>query len=196
MKRAGLLLACTLLAACSQWSYHLGEPLEHRVLKDLAVAEDLGTVLSLLGPPQRLAAVADGYVLGWEHWRISENSLGISLGALGADLLAIDWGEAQLAGEFLLLRFDSGHRLTARAFNTWDERGGGGRALQPSLALVDVVDIDDLLRPLPAHRWGTLSTGRLPASLNRDSSPDSGSAGLEQRGTPSGAGQRSLEMRD
>ncbi len=61
---------------------------------------------------------------------------------------------------------------------------------------MDVVDVDDLLDPMSQHRWGALSLGELPITLNRDSSPDSGASTLEQRGTPTGAGQRSLEMHD
>jgi hypothetical protein len=191
-----LLLPCLFLAACSQWSYELGNPLGEAAQQRVAELQDLSTALATLGPPHRVAAVADGYVLAWEYWRIHEHSLGISLGAFGADLMAVDWGRAQLAGEFLLLRFDNDHRLTARAFNTWNERGGGGTALQPSIALVDLVNVEDLLEPLPQHRWGALALDRLPVTLNRASSPDSGQAVLEQRGTPAGAGQRSLEMAD
>jgi hypothetical protein len=196
MPRLSLLLAALLLAACSQWDYELGQPFSETALRRAMDAPDLGEAIATLGPPQRLAAVADGYVLGWEYWHIREQSLGISLGALGADLMAIDWGRAQLAGEFLLLRFDLEHRLNASAFATWDEDGGGGTALQPSVALVDLVDVGDLLKPLPPHRWGALSLGELPVTLNRASDPDGGHAVLEQRGTPIGAGQRSLEMSD
>jgi hypothetical protein len=196
MSRLSLLLASLLLTACSQWTYELGQPLKEAALRPGMAATDLGEALATLGPPLRLAAVADGYVLGWEYWQIREQSLGVSLGALGADLMAIDWGQAQLAGEFLLLRFDLAHRLTASAFTTWDEHGGGGTALQPSVALVDLVDVGDLLKPLPQHRWGALSLGELPVALNRASDPDGGHAVLEQRGTPKGAGQRSLEMSD
>lgn len=194
-----LLAACALsasLVGCTQWQYELGEPLAETAMHRTAEAQDLGAALGLLGPPHRVNALADGYVLGWEYWRIRERSLGISLGALGIELMSIDWGHARLAGEFLLLRFDRQHRLTAHAFHAWDERGGGGTALQPSVALVDVVDVNDLLEPLSQHRWGGLSLGKLPITLNRDSSPDSGAATLEQRGTPTGAGQRSLEMRN
>ncbi len=190
------LLLCLYLPACSHSSYQLGEPIDALGLRQVDQAQDLAMALALFGPPQRLAAVADGYVLGWEHWEINERSLGVSLGAWGAELFAVDWGRAQLAGEFLLLRFDRDHRLTARSFNRWDERGGGGAALQTSLALVDVVDVDDLLEPMSQHRWGALSLEELPVTLNRASNPDSGAAALEQRGTPTGAGQRSLEMRD
>jgi hypothetical protein len=194
--RRALLINCLFLAACSRWTYELGDPLGEATRQRAAEVEHLGATLAALGPPHRVARIADGYVLGWEYWRIHEHAVGISLGALGADLLAIDWGRAQLEGEFLLLRFDTEHRLTARAFNTWDERVGGGTALQPSIALVDLVDVEDLLEPLPQHRWGALSLNKLPVTLNRASSPDSGHATFEQRGTPTGAGQRSLEMAD
>lgn len=190
----GLLLLLGLLSGCTRWAYDIGDPLSaaQRPADNAALAE----VLRQLGPPQRISALPDGYVLGWEHWVVKEMTLGLSLGPLGADMLAIDWGSAQMSGEFLLLTFNREHRLTASRFTLWDEHAGGGTALQPSLGLVDVVDISDLVGPMPQHRWGAMSLQRLPLPLNSASSPDSGVSGLEQRGTPRGAGQRTLELQD
>ena len=43
------------------------------------------------------------------------------------------------------------------------------------------------------HHWGAALIESLPKGLNRDQSPDGGAAGLERRGTPARAGQRTLE---
>jgi hypothetical protein len=193
MRTLCLFLLCFLMVGCSRMSYQLGTALTEQQVAATADSADLSQVLGELGPPQRIAAIADGYVLGWEHWRISEKSLGVSLGPLGVDLFSIDWGNARMAGEFLMVRFDQDHQLTDYSFTRWDESAGSGAALQPSLGVVDVVDVDDLLTPMPQHRWGATWLRPLPAPLNSNSSPDSGVSALEQRGTPTGAGQRSLE---
>jgi hypothetical protein len=189
-----VLLACSLLGGCSRIDYRLGTPLSDDQVVQAAGITGLAQALALYGPPQRIAAGADGYLLAWEHWRISERALGISLGPLGADAFSVDWGRARLAGEYLLMRFDRVHRATNYSFSRWDEDSGGGSALQPSFGVVDVVDIRDLLTPMPQHRWGASWLAELPRVLNSASSPDSGSAALEQRGTPKAVGQRSLEQ--
>lgn len=187
-----LLLACWQLQACSQWRYDLGSPLptvelprENTSLRD---------ALALLGPPLRMTATDTGFVLAWEHWHISENSLGVSLGALGADFMSADWGDTRIKGEFLLLTFNDDYRLTGATRSHWDNSGGGGQAVQPFFSFVSVVDTDDLRDPLPQHVWGGAHLQRLPGTLNWDSSPDTGQSGLEQRGTPKAIGQQSLQM--
>ncbi len=189
-----LLLAAVLVGGCSRWSYDIGEPLAATAWS--AGEASLGDVLLTLGPPQRISALPEGYVMAWEHWMIEERALGVSLGPMGADFLAIDWGSARVAGEFLLLSFDRRHRLVDSSFSRWDEQAGEGQALQLSLGVIDVVNVRDLIGPMPQHRWGATSLQRLPLPLNSASSPEMGGGGLEQRGTPRGAGQRTLEWQD
>jgi hypothetical protein len=184
-----------LLSACTQWRYELGEPLSASQAPDASQSPALADVLAQLGPPQRLSAIDGGYVLAWEHWQIRESSLGFSLGSLGVDILSVDWGDARVEGEFLLLTFNRGHQLTASTFSRWDADAGSGAALQPLFGLVSVVDVDDLVRRMPQHDWGAAALKRLPEALNTPSRPDMGQAGIEQRGTPTGIGQQSLEMK-
>lgn len=187
-----LLLLLLALGGCTQWYYDLGTPLVEQYVPDQGAS--LAQALVQLGPPQRISADGSGMVLGWEHWRVRETSLGIRLGGLGADLLSLDFGDARVSGEFLLLGFDAERRLVSSSFSRWDHNAGKGMALQP-FAGVELVDVDDLVGRMPQHRWGGSSLKRLPESLNVGSDPDSGAAGLEQRGTPAGSGQRSLEMK-
>lgn len=196
MIRALMCVCMCSLCACSQLYYDLGEPLDQRQLPEQGAQLRLKDVLSKLGPPQRFSAIAGGYVMAWEHWQIKEQTLGVSLGPLGVDLFSIDMGNAQVAGEFLVLNFDSMHNYRGGSFSRWDEQAGSGSALQPSFGVVDVVDVDDLLQAMPQHRWGAISLQPLPRALNAVSSPDGGQGGLEQRGTPVGAGQRTLEWDD
>ena len=196
MRRIALSLLFCWLSGCSQWRYELGQDLSAVDVPGQGHELLLKDVLQQLGPPQRLSALNEGYVLAWEHWRIRKSTIGLSLGLMGADLFAIDWGNAQIDGEFLVLTFDTMHRLKGSSFSRWDRESGGGAALQPSLVGMSLVDVGDLLRPLPQHRWGGRALRPMPRVLNTASSPGSGQVGIEQRGTPGGAGQRSLELGD
>lgn len=192
---SALLLAACLLGGCSQWRYDLGEPLP--ALPDgqpFASGTALSEVLGVLGPPLRISASDDGYALLWEYWQVRENTLGISLGALGVDFLSVDLGEAHARTEMVILHFGPGHRLRSGIHQRWDSDVGGGRSVQPLASLVSVVDVDDLVQRLPQQAWGRQSLEPLPVTLNHSQRPDQGQAGLSQRGVPSGVGQRSLEM--
>jgi hypothetical protein len=180
------------LTACSQWRYDLGTPLPAIDLPQQKMP--LKQALDLLGPPQRMSATDTGFVLAWEHWHIREDSIGVRLGALGADFLSADWGEMNVKGEFLLLTFDRQHLLTSAARSQWDNYGGGGRAIQP-FGIMSVVDSGDLIGPLPQHNWGSSLLQPLPGTLNMSSDLASGQSGLQQRGTPTAIGQQSLEMK-
>ena len=86
------------LSGCTQWRYELGTELSPEMLQDAGVTLSLTEVLARLGPPQRLSKLGDGYVLAWEFWQIREDTIGLSLGALGADVLWVDWGNAHMHG--------------------------------------------------------------------------------------------------
>lgn len=181
--------------ACTVWEYELGLPLSGAGMVD-ARGASLKDVLEQLGPPLRVSALDRGFVLGWEYWQVRDASLGFSLGAAGADILSVDFGAVQVAGEFLLLTFDAGRRLTGGSFARWDSSAGAGAALQPLVGLATLTDVDDLIEALPQHEWGAAWLRRLPEALNTPSRPDMGGSGVQQRGTPRGIGQQTLEMRD
>lgn len=189
-------LLVTVLSGCTQWHYDLGEPLPAEAAA-LASASGIGSrdVLSRLGPPLRVSAIPGGYVLGWEYWQVTENTLGFSLGILGVDLLSIDVGRADTSNEALLLTFDSEHRLVGGSWHGRNDRVGGGRSVQPFVGLVPVVDVDDITARLPQHDWGRAALEPLPIGLNRAQRPDLGQGGVAQRAAPTGAGQQTLELR-
>lgn len=190
----GTVLLVLLLSGCTQWRYELGTRLSP---ESLPVGDSntlsLGDVLARLGPPQRLSAVGNGYVLAWEFWQIREDTIGLSLGAMGADLLSIDWGKAHMHGEFLLVTFNRQHKVTSSNFARWSNDGGGGRAIQPFVGLVSLVDVEDMVDDMPHHQWGATLLQPLPTAINSGSRPDTGQNGIQRRGTPTGTGQQSLE---
>jgi len=189
-----LLVSTLLMQGCiSMRHYYLGEPLTEA---DSPAVEDgvtLHDVMANLGPPLRLSATPNGYIMAWEYWYVKERKIGFSLGVAGADFLSIDWGDANASGDFLLMSFDREHRLLTSHFEEWDRNAGGGQGVQPFVSAIDVVDVQDLLRPLSQHRWGFNSLEDLPVSLNRDSRMDTGQNGIQQRGTTDAVGQQSLQ---
>lgn len=195
LARHFLLIALLLSGGCvTQWHYDLGDPLVRSDYEAACNCLTLAEIMTELGPPLRLSATGNGWVMAWEHWRVKEDTLGFRLGAMGADIMAADWGRARVAGEFLILTFDREHRLTGNTYSRWDSKFGGGQGVQPLFSFVSLVDVEDLVEDLPQHRWGISALKPIPRALNRDSDPATGQNGLEQRGTPATIGQRSLEM--
>lgn len=197
LSRAGLLLVLLLIPALSgcytQWRYELGTRVSPEALPDDGRVYSLTQVLARLGPPQRISNAGTGYVLAWEFWQIREDTFGLSLGALGADLFSVDWGNAHMHGEFLLVTFNRQHQVTSSSFARWSDDAGGGQAIQPFLGVVSLVDVEDMLNYMPQHRWGAALLKPLPQAINRESRPDMGQNGIQRRGTPTGTGQQSLE---
>jgi hypothetical protein len=187
--------ACLLLSACTQWHYELGETLPEGFERH-AAGDSLAQVMATLGPPLRFAAADDQLLMAWEAWRVRESAVGVSLGFVGADFLNADWGHARIRGDYLLMTFDADKHLSAAVRIKRDNKVGGGTAVQPLFGFVSVVDVQDLLLPLPQNSWGASQLRPLPASLNNPQSPGLGDTGIEQRGTPAGAGARSFEWLD
>ena len=90
-----------------------------------------------------------------------------------------------------MLGFDPSRTVSLAFRARRDDDIADGAAIQPLSGLLAVVDVDDLLGPLPAHGWGAAQLQRLPEPLNNSQRPGMGDSAMEQRGTPGGAGQRS-----
>ncbi|MFN2327527.1 MAG: hypothetical protein ABR612_01285 [Chromatocurvus sp.] len=193
MIRSAAILSVLLLVGCTQRFHQLGMPLPS-VQAEPVAGTTLQSVMARLGPPHRLTRSVSGWTLGWEHWRISESAFGASLGVLGVDTLTFDWGDARVRGDFLLVSFNTDHVATSVSRATWDNDIGGGASVQPFAGVAPLVNVDDLLLPLPQHGWGGAALMPLPTAINNENRPGMGSNGLEQRGTPRGIGQRTLEM--
>lgn len=187
-----LLSLGALLSGCTQWYYQMGEALPESFEQD-AEGKTLASVLAELGPPLRFATSEDQLLMAWEAWEVRESALGLSLGWAGADFLNFDWGSAHIEGDFLIVTFDADRRVSAAQRVHRDESLGSGAAIQPFYSFVSVVSVQDLLQPLPQHGWGGSQLLPLPRVLNNPHSPGMGDTGIEQRGTPQGAGARTLE---
>ena len=180
----------SLCHGCSTYRYEMGHSFQPRPSHKAAIT--LQQTMDLLGPPIRLAATDSGYVLAWEHWQIREDYIGFSLRGTPMEFLSIDWGRATVSGEFLVLTFDSQMHLSGQGYQSWNDQVGSGQSVQPMFSVVPIIDVSDLLEPLAVHQWGAMSLDPLPQALNHAQRIENGQ--LEQRGTPTGAGQRTLEM--
>ncbi|WOJ94618.1 hypothetical protein R0135_05495 [Congregibacter variabilis] len=187
-----LLSLALLQGGCTQWYYEMGEALPESFEQD-AQGKTLANVLAELGPPLRFATSEDQLLMAWEAWEVRRSALGLSLGWAGADFLNFDWGSAEIEGDYLIVTFDADGRVSAAQRVHREESLGGGAAIQPFYSFVSVVDVQDLLQPLPQHGWGASQLLTLPQVLNNPQSPGMGDTGIEQRGTPLGAGARTLE---
>ncbi len=191
-----VLAAVCMLAGCSIMTYQLGtEKVTPEDVPDPGQSRGLTDVLADLGPPNRLPATPAGYVLAWESWYVRRSKIGLSLMPAGVDLLSIDWGDAVIQGDFLLLHFSRDHKLVASGYSSSESNAGGGQGFQPLFGFVDVADVDDMTGPMPHHHWGGFILNKHPVTLNVDNHMDTGQNGIQQRGTPTGVGQHSLEMR-
>ena len=188
-------IAIWLLVGCSVNTYKIGaDKIDPEDILEPNEAHTSSEALARLGPPYRLSATPNGYVLAWEYWHIRQDKLGISLRPIGGDFLSINWGNARTHGDFLVLYFDRSHRLVDSGYGHWDTDVGGGQGIQPIFNVVDVVDVDDLIQPMPHHLWGGFMLSELPVALNKKNHLDTGQNGIQQRGTTADVGQHSLEM--
>ena len=188
-------MAVCFLVGCSISTYKIGaDKIDPKDVPDPNESRTLADALAQLGPPYRLSATYNGYVLAWEQWEIQQDKLGISLRPIGGDFLSINWGNARTRGDFLVLYFDRNHKLVDSGFGYWDSDAGGGQGIQPLFSIVDVVAVEDLIQPLPHHLWGGFMLSKLPVTLNTKNHLDTGQNGIQQRGTTADVGQHTLEM--
>ncbi len=188
-------LLCLLTGCTTIITYRIGEEeIDPEDVPYPGQSPELTDVLEAFGPPNRLSALPDGYVLAWENWYIRQAKLGLSLRPLGIEFFSVDWGDALTRGDFLALHFNRDHKLVASGYAWWDGSAGGGQGVQPLFGFVDVADVDDLKGPMPHHWWGGFGLNKLPMTLNANNHMDAGQNGIQQRGTSTGAGQHTLEM--
>jgi hypothetical protein len=191
---ACLVPAACALAGCSLISEDVGQPL--RVAEDqLAQARDYASVLRLFGPPHQLSTSPSGMVFLYEEIDVNERQLGINLSIKKATLFKAVMARGMADRRLLLVSFDEAGRTQALRYQERDDAAASGAALQFIFAVAGVVDDDDLSRPPSTHEWGfDLLEADLPAALNRPHRLHDGEHGLQQKATPLGVGQHTLEL--
>lgn len=192
--RLGVALAVILVGGCTTLTAEYGRPLPESWSSLREGVADVGSAVAELGPPTRLSALPEGMVMLYEYVLIGERQLGINLEFLELEILKMSMGRARANREALVLVFDSGGMLRAMQHRAWEEDVGRGGSLQLFFVMLPTVDSSHL-RALPEqHTWGRAALDPLPVTLNSAQSVAVGTHGLELRGTPTWAGQRTLEM--
>lgn len=182
-------------SGCTILGNRYGEPIDDRHAGLEEGVTDVGRIVGQLGPPTHLSTLPGGMAMVYEYVDITERQLGINLDVLGLDWFKVAIGRGSSLREVLVLVVDDSGSLRAKKFRRWDEDIGKGMGIQLFFAALPTVDKRHLTGPPEQFGWGRASLGRLPVTLNAGQSIDSGSHGIELRGTPVSAGQRSLEMR-
>jgi len=143
-----------------------------------------------------MSALPGGFVMLYEFIDAQERQLGINLDFIGINWFKIATGRGLADRQALLLVFDEIGVLRAKDYQSWTEPVGKGLALQFLIVAMPTVDTRHLWETSAQHLWGRGALEPLPVTLNTGQSIVTGSHGLEMRGTPRSAGQRTLEGED
>jgi hypothetical protein len=141
-------------------------------------------VLAALGPPAKVTALPSGFAFLYESTQVLQRGIALSV-------------------YFIRASVTKGDRVLDAYVVVFDERGlvVGHEQITKSvpLSLAFAVTIptggppQELAASAPQHRWGMSMLNPPPKTLNAANDIDAGMYGLEQRGTPSAVGQRTLE---
>jgi len=189
-----LAAALALLPACSHLTTRIGTPIasEPEGLEDAT----LDRVLGELGAPTRLsAAPRGGFFLFYESMVAQERQIGLSIPIRWLRYFKIAFGSGRAERRQLVVHVSESGVVESLGGGAADQDLGGGTGIQLLVSVVPTVDIRDLKEPAFQHAWGRGLLARVPEGLNRGSSLETGASGLEQRGTPTRAGQHTLEQR-
>jgi len=129
----------------------------------------------------------------YEHIDATEKQIGINLETIGLDLFKIAAGRGSAQREELLMVFDEDARLRSREYRAWQENTGRGFGFQLFFVAMPTVDSKHLWESPEQFIWGRRALEPLAVTLNEANSVTSGTRGIEARGTPDSAGQRTLE---
>jgi hypothetical protein len=190
---AVLLLASVAAAGCTTIGRRYGEPVAPQLATLREGATTLSEAIAGLGPPARLSPVPGGLAMLYEYVDGTERQLGINLEVVGLDWFKVAIGRGSAEREELLLLFDEDAVLRSREYRAWQEKTGNGFGFQLFFVAMPTVDSKHLWEGPEQFAWGRRALEPLTVTLNEGNSVTSGTQGIEMRGTPDSAGQRTLE---
>ena len=193
---AAALLLCAALSVgsgCTVLNRQAGEPIP----ADLPGLRDGVTttseVIRTLGPPARMSPVPGGLVMLYEYIDATEKQFGINLEFIGFDWFKAAFGRGTAEQQALLLLFDDAGVLRSQDYQAWTENVGRGFSFQLFFVAMPTVDTKHLWEAPEQFVWGRGALEPLAVTLNAGQSVTRGTQGIEMRGTPDSAGQRTLE---
>jgi hypothetical protein len=193
MLRTMAIVALVCFAGCTSLTRHVDQP-----VGDLAQApiqnEHYYAVLDLLGPPAQITETPDGFAFLYESYIVRDRQIGISPDTGNAwSLIRFSRGRVSLEREILVVSFDETGHARAAGVYAGKENIGASFVIQPIFGVSPSTDTSYLNAPPVQQSWGRESLRRLPQTLNREQDLRTGRAGFQLIGTPTGAGQLSLE---
>jgi len=153
-------------------------------------------ILDSFGCPGQVTSVPGGFAFLYESLRVEERQFGISLPGKLMKWFKMVFAKADTQRQIRVFLFDNNGLLDSHVFKSIHEDAGKGISVQFLVELGEIVDTRYLEATPGQNDWGFALLKPLPTTLNAAQSLDAGTHGLELRGTPTGAGQRSLELID
>ena len=185
------------VTGCTTIHTEIDEPIKNNGEAFTEGETSIGDVLGEIGPPGKIGSLGgSGVVFLYEYVSVTEYQIGASP---PGDLLRwfkISVAKAKNVRQVLLLTFDEEGFLSSREYHESDENLGSGVGLNFLYNIVSLVDYSQLESQPEILDWGNGLLKPLPEALNTMNSFDNGEGGVEQKGTPSKIGQRTLEMRE
>jgi len=189
-----LFAAMSVGGGCTVLNRQAGEPIPTEMPGLQEGAATTAEVLRALGPPSRMSPVPGGLAMLYEYIDATERQFGINLEFIGLDWFKVAIGRGTAEQQALLLVFDDGGVLRARDYQAWTEKIGSGFGFQLFFVAMPTVDTKHLWEAPEQFVWGGGALEPLAVTLNAGQSVTRGTQGIEMRGTPDSAGQRTLEM--
>ena len=191
------LTALLLLNGCSLIHREIGRdyyPQAAELIQD-EQEMDVTRVLDVLGPPQKVSALPQGYAFLYQFSTVEEQQIGISSERPVLRWFKFSLAEADAKIKTAVFRFNDHDQLVAASSAINHSDLGDEQSIMFSLAMSAIVDSDNLSYDhWSPNLWGAGLLQPTAKTLNVQSSLDSGNIGFEQRGTPTDVGQRTLEL--
>mgnify|MGYP001825126009 FL=1 len=189
-----LIVLLVMLGGCTLINKKIDKPLDSFSAELTNSETHYYKILDELGPPAYISSLAVGFAFQYEALSIDEHQLGLS-----TDMDLIRWfklayGKATVKRDVHTFIFNNEGYVQAYGDRRLQENVGKGLSLQFIVKVAPTVDTKYLEKPYPQNNWGFSLLQPLSMGLNRKQSLDSGNYGLEQRGTPTEVGQRTLEL--
>lgn len=189
-----LIVVLLMLNGCSYLTKKMDTPIDSSVTELANVKTHYYEILDELGPPAYISSVADGFAFQYETLQIDEQQFGISANIDIFRWFKLAYGRASVKSEVHTFVFNNNGYVQAYGKQHIKDDAGKGISYQFIVKFTQVVDTSYLEKPSAQNNWGFALLQPLPVALNREQSMDSGTHGLEQRGTPMAVGQRTLEI--
>ena len=191
-----IILIAALLSGCSYITKQMDEPIDSAVTESISNKTHYYDLMDQLGPPASISSLADGFAFQYETLQIDELQFGLSADVDLFRWFKLSYGRAKVDREVHTFVFNKAGYVQAYGKKHIKDDAGKGISYQFIVKVAQVVDTQYLEKASPQRNWGFALLQPLPITLNREQSMDSGVSGLEQRGTPTAIGQRTLEFHD